>query len=263
MMAEQNYEAKHALSSSASPHPLNKNFTLEYIVDPDGPSFSFTLICKRQVCSQGPSPGCKLTPPTMKCTDCEDALSPSASPLAHGETGEELEHPSNPDPHRKPPSSPLPLCAYVRNSKWNPCHPNRFVSLDIEDDLENEDHYPCLPDLNIYLLFEDNPCYNIVTVDSVPKSPRNRGRFSNLPSETPSLEASPASTAAWEHRATGQESEDKRPVAFGSHHCSHPGQMGPAMVSQVNFPGLGPIRSLIQLKGTGRAYWQSLLIWAS
>ncbi|KAJ9066305.1 hypothetical protein DSO57_1010725 [Entomophthora muscae] len=80
MMAEQNYEAKHALSSSATPQPLNKKSTLEYIVDPDGPSFPFTLIRKCQVCSRGPSPGCKLTPPPMKCTDREDTLSPSVFP---------------------------------------------------------------------------------------------------------------------------------------------------------------------------------------
>ncbi|KAJ9053369.1 hypothetical protein DSO57_1024758 [Entomophthora muscae] len=204
MMAEQNYEAKHALSSSATPQPLNKKSTLEYIVDPDGPSFSFTLIRKRQVCSQGPFPGCKLTPPSMKCTDCEDALFPSVFPsLAHGETGEDLEHPSNPDPPRKPPSSPSPPRAYVHNSKWNPYHPNRFFSLEIEDDFKNEDHYPCLPDLNKYLLFEYNPHYNIVTVESVPKSSRSNGKFSNLPSVMPSLEASPAGAAAWGHRATG------------------------------------------------------------
>ncbi|KAJ9071683.1 hypothetical protein DSO57_1034506, partial [Entomophthora muscae] len=200
MMAEQNYEAKRALFSSATPQPLNKKSTLEYIVDPDGPSFPFTLIHKRHVCSQGPSPGCKLTPPPMKCTDCEDTLSPSA----------------------------FPPC---------PC-------LEIEDDLENEDHYPCLPDLEKYLLFKDDPQYNIVTVDSVPESPHNGGGFSNLPSETPSLEASPAGAAAWGHRATGQEGKERGPTAFGSHHCSHPGPLGPAMVSQVNFPGLGPIRFL-------------------
>ncbi|KAJ9086298.1 hypothetical protein DSO57_1005575 [Entomophthora muscae] len=149
MMAEQNYEAKRALSSSATPQPLNKKSNLEYIVDPDGPSFPFTLICKRQVCSQGPSPGCKLTPPPMKRTDHEDALSPSAFfPHAHGETVEDLEYSSNPDPPHKPPSSPSPPHVYVRNSKWNPCHPNRFVSLEIEDELEKEDHYPCLPDLD-------------------------------------------------------------------------------------------------------------------
>ncbi|KAJ9084136.1 hypothetical protein DSO57_1027509 [Entomophthora muscae] len=127
---------------------------------------------------------------------------------------------------------------------WNPCHPNRFVSLDIEDDLENEDHYPCLPDLDKYLPFEDNPRYNIVSVESVPKSPCNGGKFSNLPSETPFLEVSPAGVAAWGHRATVQESEDKRPAAVGSHHCSPPGPLGSAMVSRVNSPGLGPIRYL-------------------
>ncbi|KAJ9068432.1 hypothetical protein DSO57_1028700 [Entomophthora muscae] len=132
----------------------------------------------------------------MKCTDCEDTLSPSASPLAHCESGDDLEHPSNPDPSCEPPSSPLPPCAYVRNSKWNPCHPTRFVSLEIEDDFKNEDHYPCLPDLDKYLPFEDNPRYNIVTVESVPKSPHSKGKFPDLPSVTPSLEASPAGAAA-------------------------------------------------------------------
>ncbi|KAJ9081242.1 hypothetical protein DSO57_1016781 [Entomophthora muscae] len=80
MMAEQNYEAKRTLSSSATPQPLNKKSTLEYIIDPDGPSFPFTQIHKRQVCSQGPSPGCKLTPPPMKRTDLEDAPAPSVFP---------------------------------------------------------------------------------------------------------------------------------------------------------------------------------------
>ncbi|KAJ9067980.1 hypothetical protein DSO57_1033358 [Entomophthora muscae] len=210
-MAEQNYEAKRNLSSSATSQPLNKKSIIEYIVDPDGPSFPFTLIRR------------KLTPPPMKRTDREDALSPSASPPC----------PCSPNPPHKPPSSPLPPRAYVRNS-----------NLEIEDDLENEDHYPCLPDLDKYLPFEDKPRYNIVTVESVPESPHNEGGYSDLPSKMPSLEASPAGTAAWEHRATGQESEDKGPTAFRGHHCSHPGPLGPAMVSQVNSPGFGPIRSL-------------------
>ncbi|KAJ9084520.1 hypothetical protein DSO57_1023615 [Entomophthora muscae] len=166
------------------------------------------------------------------------------SPLAHGESGDDLEHPSNPDPSRKPPSSPLPPRAYVRNSKWNPCHPNIFVSLEIEDGFKNEDHYLCLPDLDKYLPFEDNPHYNIVTVESVSESPCNKGGYSNLPCETPSLEASPSGATAWEHRATSQESKDEGPTAFRSHHCSHPSPLGPAMVSWVNSPGLEPIRPL-------------------
>ncbi|KAJ9072733.1 hypothetical protein DSO57_1024232 [Entomophthora muscae] len=156
------------------------------------------------------------------------------SPLAHDEAGDDLDHPSNPDPPRKPPSSPLPPHAYIRISKWNPCHPNRFVSLEIKEDFENKYHYPCLPDLNKYLPFEDNPHYNIVTVESVPKSPHSKGAFPDLPSETPSLEASPAGAAAWGHRATGQESKDKGPTAFGDHHCSHPGPLGPAMVEEMH-----------------------------
>ncbi|KAJ9062662.1 hypothetical protein DSO57_1008425 [Entomophthora muscae] len=233
-MTEQNFEAgKHTLSSSATPQPLNKKSKLEYIVDPDGPSFPFTLICKRQVCSQGPSPCCKLTPPPMKRTDCEDAPSPSVfHPHIHGETVEDLDNPTNPDPPCKPPSSPLLPCMYTRNS-----------TLENEDVFENKDLHPCLPDLSKYLLFEDNPHYNIVTVESVPKSPRTGG-FSNLPSDTPSLEASPAGAAAWGHRATSQEGKNKGPTAFGSHHCSHPSQMGPEMVSWVNSPGFGPIRFL-------------------
>ncbi|KAJ9078142.1 hypothetical protein DSO57_1009839 [Entomophthora muscae] len=236
MMAEQKFEAeKHTLSSSTTPQPLNKKSNLEYIVDPDGPSFPFTLIRKRQVRSRGPSPGCKLTPPPMKRTDREDTQSPSTFlPHIHDEPGEGLEHPSNPDPLRKPPFLPsLP----AQN----------------EDVFKNEDHYPCLPDLNKYLPFEDDPRYNIVTVEFVPESPRTGGGFSDLPSETPSLEASPAGTAAWGHRATGQEGKEGGPAAFRSHHCSHPGQMGPAMVSRVNSPGFGPIRSLntVEVDGQG------------
>ncbi|KAJ9081066.1 hypothetical protein DSO57_1018536 [Entomophthora muscae] len=205
-MAEQNYEAKRALSSSATPQPLNKKSTLEYIVDTDGPSFLFTLIHKRQVCSQGPSPGCAIpicAPPLPMVKLGKIWTIPAAKT-----------HPVNPHPP--------------------PRHPARI--LEIEDDLENEDHYPCLPDLNKYIPFKDNPL--------CPQVPRNKGGYSNLPSETPSLEASPAGAAAWGHRATGQESKDKSPTAFGSHHCSHPGPLGPAMVSRVNSPGLGPIRSL-------------------
>ncbi|KAJ9087806.1 hypothetical protein DSO57_1029355 [Entomophthora muscae] len=164
----------------------------------------------------------------MKRTDCNDALSPSAFPplpmvklgMKRSIPGTQI-HPANPH-------SP-------------PCHPAR--TLEIEEDFKNEDHYLCLPDIDKYLPFEDNPRYNIVTVESVPKSPRSKGAFPDLPSETPSLEASPAGAAVWGHRATSQESKDKGPTAFGDHHCSHPGPLGPAMVSRVNSPGLGPIRS--------------------
>ncbi|KAJ9052175.1 hypothetical protein DSO57_1036864 [Entomophthora muscae] len=226
MMAEQNYEAKRALSSSATPQPLNKKSTLEYIVNPDGPSFPFTLIRR------------KLTPQSMKRTDCKDALSPSVfSPSPMVKLGKIWAipatqiHPANPHPP--------------------PRHPAR--TLEIEDDFENEDHYPCLPDLDKYLPFKDDPRYNIVTVESVPESPRSNSKFPNLPSETPSLEVSPADAAAWGHRTTGQESEDKGPSSFGGHHCSHPGPLGPAMVSQVNSPGVGPIRSLNTGDGVGHS----------
>ncbi|KAJ9054160.1 hypothetical protein DSO57_1017637 [Entomophthora muscae] len=218
-MAEQNYEVKRALSSSATSQPLNKKSALEYIVDPDGPTPSLLL-----------RPLLRLQTHTLT----HEAYGPRGravpicvSPLAHGKTGEDLDHPSNPDPPRGPASSPSPPHA-----------------LEIEDDFKNEDHYPCLPDLNKYLPFEDNPRYNIVTVESVPESPRSEGKFPNLPSVTPSLEASPAGAAAWGHRAISQESKDKGPTAFGSHHCSHPGPLGPAIVSWVNSPGLGPIRFL-------------------
>ncbi|KAJ9085121.1 hypothetical protein DSO57_1017121 [Entomophthora muscae] len=253
MMAEQNFEAgKCALSSSAAPQPLNKKSNLEYIFDPDGPSFPFTLIHKRQVCSQGPSPGCKLTPPPMKRTDREDAPSSSVFlPHIPGVAVREVDNQTNPDQPCKPPSSPSLPRAYMRDSKWNPCHPNRFVSLEDEDVLEIEDHYLCLPDLKKYLPFEDNPCYNLVTVESVPKSPHTDG-FSSLPSDTPSLEVSPAGAAAWGRRATSQEDKNKGPMAFGSHHFSHPGQMGPAMVSRVSSPGFGPIRFLNAAEENGQ-----------
>ncbi|KAJ9075534.1 hypothetical protein DSO57_1035218 [Entomophthora muscae] len=159
----------------------------------------------------------------MKRTDCEDAPSQSVFlPHIPGVAVEDVNNPTNPDPTCKPPSSPSLSCMYVHNSKWNLCHPNRFISLADEDVVEVDDHYPCLPDLDEYLLFKDNPRYNIVTVESVPDSPCIDGSFTDLPSGTPSLEASPAGAAAWRHRATSLESKDKSPAAFGSHHCSHP-----------------------------------------
>ncbi|KAJ9070019.1 hypothetical protein DSO57_1012718 [Entomophthora muscae] len=207
MMAEQTFEAgKRALSSSATPQPLNKKSNLKYIVDPDGPSFPFTLICKRQVCSQGPSPGCKLTSPPMKQMDRKDAPSPSVFlPHMPGEAEEEEDNPTNPDQPCKPPSSLSLPCMYAHDRKWNPYHLNRFISLEDEDVLEIEDHYLCLPDLDKYLPFDDNPRYNIVTVESVPNSPRIDRSSTSLPSGTPSLAASPAGAAAWGHRATSQE----------------------------------------------------------
>ncbi|KAJ9060179.1 hypothetical protein DSO57_1033666 [Entomophthora muscae] len=69
-------------------------------------------------------------------------------PTSMMKLGRDWNNPSNLDPLRKPPSSPLPPRVYVRDSKWNPCHPNRFVSLENEDVFKNKDHYPCLPDLN-------------------------------------------------------------------------------------------------------------------
>ncbi|KAJ9051587.1 hypothetical protein DSO57_1003141 [Entomophthora muscae] len=119
MMAEQNFEAgKHALSSSVTSQPLNKKSNLEYIVNPDDPSFPFTLICKHQVCSQGPSLGCKLTPPPMKCTDCKDTPSPSAFlPHFPGVAVKDVNKPTNPDLPHKPPSSPsCPTCTCVTAS---------------------------------------------------------------------------------------------------------------------------------------------------
>ncbi|KAJ9063321.1 hypothetical protein DSO57_1001227 [Entomophthora muscae] len=199
IIAEQNFEAgKHTLSSSATPQPLDKKSNLKNIFNPDGPSFPFTLICKCQVCSRGPSPGRKLTPPLMKHTDQENTLSPSAFfPHTLGEAVEDVDNLTNPYSPRKPPSSPSrPPCMFAHDSKWNPCHPNRFVSLENKDVFENKDLYLCLPDIDKYLLFEDNPHYNIVTVESIPNSLRINSDFTSLPSGTPSLEASPEGVAA-------------------------------------------------------------------
>ncbi|KAJ9079502.1 hypothetical protein DSO57_1034768 [Entomophthora muscae] len=186
----------------------------------------------------------------MKRTDCEDVLSPSVFfPHTLGEAVKDVDNSTNPDPPRKPPSSPSLSRMYMHDSKWNPCYPNRFASLADEDVVEVDDHYLCLPDFDEYLLFEDNLRYNIVTVESVPDSSRINGSFTDLPSGTPSLEASPAGAAVWGRRDAGQKSKDKIPEAFGSHHYSHPTQMGPAMMSQENSPGLGPIRSLNTAEG--------------
>ncbi|KAJ9079015.1 hypothetical protein DSO57_1000650 [Entomophthora muscae] len=82
MMAEQNYDVKKCdLSSSATPQSMNKKSTLEYIIDPNGPCFPFTLLPKQRATrSQGPSLGCKLTPLPLKRTDKENSPSPSNFP---------------------------------------------------------------------------------------------------------------------------------------------------------------------------------------
>ncbi|KAJ9072851.1 hypothetical protein DSO57_1022796 [Entomophthora muscae] len=83
MMAEQNYDIeKHALSSSATPQPMNKKSTLEYIIEPNSPCFPFTLLPKQRATrSRGPFPGPELTPPPLKRTDRENTPSPSNFPL--------------------------------------------------------------------------------------------------------------------------------------------------------------------------------------
>ncbi|KAJ9071976.1 hypothetical protein DSO57_1031902 [Entomophthora muscae] len=79
----------------------------------------------------------------MKQTDCKDALSSSVFlPRIPGEAEEEEDNLTNPDLPRKPSSSPSSPRMYACDRKWNPYHPNRFVSFEDEDVLEIEDHYP-------------------------------------------------------------------------------------------------------------------------
>ncbi|KAJ9089884.1 hypothetical protein DSO57_1008285 [Entomophthora muscae] len=52
-----NYDVeKRALSLSATPQPMNKKSILEYIIDPNGPCFPFTLLPKKSNQITGPIP---------------------------------------------------------------------------------------------------------------------------------------------------------------------------------------------------------------
>ncbi|KAJ9052032.1 hypothetical protein DSO57_1038324 [Entomophthora muscae] len=81
MMAKEDYKKeKCALSSSASPNPINKKPNSDCFVDPNVPHFDtksnqfpFKLFNKRFIHSRGLSPDHVITPPPMKRADCEDA----------------------------------------------------------------------------------------------------------------------------------------------------------------------------------------------
>ncbi|KAJ9078766.1 hypothetical protein DSO57_1003230 [Entomophthora muscae] len=61
-------------------------------------------------------------------------------------------------------STPAPT---VCNSRWNPEHPNLFTFLEEQLDFDGP------------ILAEDNPRYNIVTVETTPESPANQNNTSN------------------------------------------------------------------------------------
>ncbi|KAJ9081795.1 hypothetical protein DSO57_1010907 [Entomophthora muscae] len=84
MMAKEDYKKeKCALSSSASPNPINKKPNSDYFVDPNGlhfdtksNQFPFKSFNKQFIRSCGPSPDHVITLPPMKRADCEDAPPP-------------------------------------------------------------------------------------------------------------------------------------------------------------------------------------------
>ncbi|KAJ9068948.1 hypothetical protein DSO57_1023488 [Entomophthora muscae] len=176
MMAEQLYQnEKHPLSTPESASPLNKKKNSNYIIDHNGPTLS-PLIKARRVRSRGPSPLHDQTPPPLNHHEREANPSPEEHPVEsssasfpetqstfelYGEIFEEGTHtppttPSLPSPHPN-----------AINSKWNPEHPNPFAAL--EEQLDFDDS----------LLAEEDPRYNVFTVETVPETPANQSNHYN------------------------------------------------------------------------------------
>ncbi|KAJ9051266.1 hypothetical protein DSO57_1006188 [Entomophthora muscae] len=125
---------------------------------------------------QASSPDQDNTPPPLKRHEREANPSPeewpvendtSATPETQGtvklynRTFEEGTHAPPTSP--KLPTPPSTVC----NSRWNPEHPNPFTAL--EEQLDFDD--PALAD--------DDPRYNMVTVETAPKSPANWNNATN------------------------------------------------------------------------------------
>ncbi|KAJ9062923.1 hypothetical protein DSO57_1005434 [Entomophthora muscae] len=171
MMADQYYQnEKHPLTTPESVSPLNKKNSSDYTIDHSGPVIS-PLIKPRYIRSQAPSPNQDYTPSPLKRHEREANPSPKEQPVEndtpatletqitvklYDQTFEEGTHAPPTSP--KLPTPPPTVC----NIRWNPEHPNPFAAL--EEQLDFDD--PALA--------EDNPRYNIVTVEKEPELPANQ-----------------------------------------------------------------------------------------
>ncbi|KAJ9054386.1 hypothetical protein DSO57_1015388 [Entomophthora muscae] len=176
MMADQYYQnEKRPLTTPESVSLLNKNNSSDYIIDHSGPVIS-PLIKPRHIRSQAPSPIQDYTPLPLKRHEREANPSSKEQPAesdtpATPETQStvELYEETFEEGTHEPPTSPkLPTPPpTVRNSRWNPEHPNPFAAL--EEQLDFDD--PALA--------EDDPKYNMVTMETAPESPANWNNATN------------------------------------------------------------------------------------
>ncbi|KAJ9057026.1 hypothetical protein DSO57_1026432 [Entomophthora muscae] len=176
MMADQYYQnMKCPLTTPKSVFSLNKKNSSDYIIDHSGPVIS-PLIKPRHIRSQAPSLNQDYTPPPLKRHEREANPSPKEQPAEsdtpatpetqitaklYDETFEEGTHAPPTSP--KLPTPPPTVC----NSRWNPKHPNPFTALEEQLDFDNP------------AMTEDNPRYNMVTVETAPESPANQKNTTN------------------------------------------------------------------------------------
>ncbi|KAJ9059301.1 hypothetical protein DSO57_1003918 [Entomophthora muscae] len=176
MMSEQFYQTeKHPLSTPKGVSPLNKKTNSDYIIDHNGPALS-PLIKPRYIRSCAPSPDQDYTPPPLKRHEREADPSPkellidSEGPTTTESqaTAELIDKVYKEGTHAPPttpsaPTSPSTVC----DSRWNPEHPNPFTPLKEQLDFDNP------------LLAEEDPRYNLVTVETVPESPTTQAYTNN------------------------------------------------------------------------------------
>ncbi|KAJ9052163.1 hypothetical protein DSO57_1036995 [Entomophthora muscae] len=175
MMSEHFYQTeKHPLSTPEGVSTLNKETNSDYIIDHNGPALT-PLIKPIHIRSCAPSPDQDYTPLPLKRHEREANPSPKELPInSKGSTTPESQATTElidkiykEGTHAPPttPSLPTPPPT-VCDSRWNPKHPNPFTPL--------EEHL----DFNGPLLAED-PRYNLVTVETVPKSPKTQAYTNN------------------------------------------------------------------------------------
>ncbi|KAJ9090259.1 hypothetical protein DSO57_1004505 [Entomophthora muscae] len=114
------------------------------------------MMADQHIRSQAPSTGQDYTPPPLKRHEREANPSPEEQPA-------ESDTPATPETQSTLHTPPPTVC----NSRWNPEHPNLFAALEKQLDFDNP------------ALAEDNPMYNMVTVETAPESPSNQNNATN------------------------------------------------------------------------------------
>ncbi|KAJ9049928.1 hypothetical protein DSO57_1019419 [Entomophthora muscae] len=146
MMSEQFYQTdKRLLSTPKVVSPLNKKTNSDHIIDHNGPALS-PFIKPRHIRSHASSPDQDYTPPPLKRHEREANPSPKELQInSEGPTTPEsqattelIDEVYKEGTHAPPttPSLPTPPPT-VRNSRWNPKHPNPFAPLKEQLDFDD------------------------------------------------------------------------------------------------------------------------------